>query len=166
MKDALWCSFCGKPQGAIAKLVLARKGRSRAAICNECLAVCRKILVKSGTAPITDPSESSQKLSSQISPRNELNTSANLSSEFAPKTYYKIAPQPTEPRQLICSFCGAPQHKAHRLIGSRPGLRPTYICGECVARGDVARGARHKPSIVDWIARKLGRHDTGIHHIG
>jgi len=142
MKANLCCSFCGKPQGTISNLVLAHKGRSQASICDECLEVCRKILVKSGTEPIADPPKSD-----------------------SPKTYFRVGPQPPERGPLSCSFCGTSQHEAHRLIGSAPGLPPAYICDKCVARGDAALEGRSRASLGSWIARKMGKQDTGIHRI-
>ncbi|HKD79051.1 MAG TPA: ClpX C4-type zinc finger protein [Candidatus Angelobacter sp.] len=142
MQDTPRCSFCGKPQGRISSLVSTRKGSSPASICEECIEACRKILVKSGTEPVTDPPQRSA------------------------KSYYKVSSQPREPKQLSCSFCGISQHKAHRLIASALGLPPTYICDKCVARGEAATGSGHRASLGSWIARKLGRYDTGIHHIG
>jgi hypothetical protein len=153
MKDVVHCSFCGKPQGRVSNLVLGRRGRSAASsasICDECLGVCRKILVKSGTEPIADQPIADQ---SKRSPKT------------SPKSYYRISSQPPEQSQLVCSFCGTPQEKAHRLIGSPAGRLPAYICGECVASGDSVSGGENKSSIGSWFARKLGRHDTGIRHI-
>ena len=147
MKEPICCSFCGKPQGNVSNLVLSSKGRSSASmasICNECLDVCRKILVKSGTEPITVPL------------KNSLETSS--------KSFYRIGSQP-EPRQLICSFCGTSQEKAHRLIGSPRRLPQTYICDKCVVQGDAAIGSGKTASFGNWIARKLGRRDTTVHHI-
>jgi ATP-dependent protease Clp ATPase subunit len=152
MKETLSCSFCGKPKGAISNLVLARKGRSSASICDECLEVCRKILVKSGTAPIVDPSNVDS--SNNDAPKSD-----------SAKSYYRIGQQPQERGQLGCSFCGTSQEKAHRLIGSRPGLPPTYICDKCVDNGDAAQEGGNKASIGNWMARKLGRHQTAIHDI-
>src|SRR5215813_9881092 len=142
MKETICCSFCGKPQSNISHLVLARKGPSQAAICDDCLEVCRKILAKSGTGPVVDPREPA-----------------------TPKIYYRIGPRPLEPPQLICSFCGTPQHKAHRLIRSSRNLPPAYICDKCVASADAAIEAREAPTIGGWFARKLGRRDTTVHHI-
>jgi ATP-dependent protease Clp ATPase subunit len=141
MKGTICCSFCGKPQGRISKLVLARKGRSSASICDECLNVCRKILVKSGTEPIAD------------APKR------------TPKSYYKIKSQSHEHDLLSCSFCGTSQEKTHRLIGSAPGLPSTYICDKCVDSGDAASKGGDKSSFGNWIARKLGKHETTIHNI-
>jgi ATP-dependent protease Clp ATPase subunit len=146
MYDAIHCSFCGKPQGSVSNLVLGRKGPSLASICNECLEVCRKILVKSGTEPISDQP-------------------ANPPKSTTPKTYYRLGSQLPERNQLSCSFCGTSQEKAHRLIGSRPGKPPAYICDKCVARGDAASSARNKSALGSWFARKLGRQDTTIRHI-
>jgi ATP-dependent protease Clp ATPase subunit len=137
MKEILGCSFCGKPQGRVSNLLLTRKGRSAASICDECLDVCRKILTKSGTEPIT----------------------------VSPKSYYRIASPTPERNQLICSFCGVSQEKARRLIGSPAGLPPAYICDKCVAGGSTAKKGGNRLSLGNWIARKLGRRDTTVHHI-
>jgi len=138
MKDTICCSFCGKPQGSVSHLVLIRKGGSAASICDACLEVSRKILVKSGTEPIVD----------------------------APKGSYRVKAQPSEREQLSCSFCGTSQEKAHRLIGSPAGQPQAYICDKCVARGDAAIEGRDAASLGSWIARKLGKRDTTIHHLG
>jgi len=162
MKDMLFCSFCGKPKGAISNLVLARKGRSSASICDECLEVCRKILVKSGTAPIVDsPTPSSPETDSSTTDSRR----TNLAKSDSPKTCYRIGQQPAERGQLGCSFCGTSQEKVHRLIGSAPGLPPTYICDKCVDNGDAASESSNKASLGNWMARKLGRHQTAIHDI-
>ncbi len=138
MKEILGCSFCGKPQGRVSNLLLTCKGRLAASICDECLDVCRKILAKSGTEPITAP----------------------------PKSYYRIASPMPERNRLICSFCGISQEKAHRLISSPAGRPKSYICDKCVARGDAAKKGKNRLSLGNWIARKLGKHETRIHHIG
>jgi ATP-dependent protease Clp ATPase subunit len=149
MKGTLCCSFCGKPQGRISKLVFARKGHSGASICDECLEVCRKILVKSGTAPIVDSSNLDS--SNNDSPKSDL-----------PKSYYRIGQQPPERGRLGCSFCGASQENVHRLIGSPKHLQPAYICDKCVARGDAASDDGNTSSFARWFARKMGRHETSI----
>jgi ribosomal protein L24E len=136
MKSPIQCSFCGKPEDKVSGLVAWR--RTSASICDACLEVCRKILVKSGTEPIVD----------------------------APKSHYRVKAQAPERKQLSCSFCGTSQEKAHRLIGSPRDLQPAYICDKCVARGDAAIEGRDTASLGSWIARKLGRRDTTIHHLG
>lgn len=152
MYSKLGCSFCGKPQGSVCNLVLTRKGRSAASICDECLEVCRKILVKSGTEPIVD------------APQTDT-SKTDLSKTDSSKTYYRVGAQPLEPRHLSCSFCGTSQAKAHRLIGSHPGLPPTYICDKCVSSGDLAIAGGSMASLGSWIARKLGKHTATIHDI-
>jgi ATP-dependent protease Clp ATPase subunit len=139
MNDTICCSFCRKPQSATSNLVFERKGRS-AAICDPCLAVCQKILKKSGTEAITDSPKSSS------------------------KSYYRILSHPREHDLLSCSFCGTSQEKTHRLIGSAPHLPPAYICDKCVAHGDARAGSRRAASLGAWIARKLGRRTTTVHH--
>jgi ribosomal protein S14 len=146
MAETIHCSFCGKPRGKVLELVLARNAPSAAGICDACVGICARILVKSGTGPIVE----------------------------TPRSYYRLGAREPERNQLSCSFCGTPQHKAHRLIGSSPGLTPAYICGKCVAlcEMEIGSGRRAGPAenaaapVRDWVARKTGKHETTIHHIG
>jgi ATP-dependent Clp protease ATP-binding subunit ClpX len=43
-EEALRCSFCRKPQDAVAKLISSPGDYPRAHICNECVDVCCSIL--------------------------------------------------------------------------------------------------------------------------
>ena len=45
------CSFCGKPVDKVNKLIGSPKGKSPAYICDECVAVCNKILDKDASSP-------------------------------------------------------------------------------------------------------------------
>jgi ATP-dependent protease Clp ATPase subunit len=144
MNDAISCSFCGKPNGKVLDLILARKGPSTACICDECVEVCGKILKKSGTEPIV-----------------------------ARPTTYRISSQAPAPGLLSCSFCGASQEIVHRLIASSPRLATAHICDKCVdlcfaaiAREDADRAKANTAPVRNWVARKAGVHSTTIHHIG
>ncbi len=44
MKETLSCSFCGKRQDAVEKLISSPKDLPRAYICAECVTVCCNIL--------------------------------------------------------------------------------------------------------------------------
>jgi len=46
--EKLHCSFCRKGQDQVAKLISSPAGASRSYICNECIAVCNKILGPEG----------------------------------------------------------------------------------------------------------------------
>ena len=105
---------------------------------SECVEICRKILVKSVTAPIVD----------------------------TPRSYYRVGALEPERNQLICSFCGTSQQEAHRLIGATPKLPHAFICDQCVQRCEATIGSGSTTPVRDWLARRTGRHDTTIHHIG
>ncbi len=56
--DPLRCSFCGKPQNAVGKLISSPSDTPRAFICDECIAVCVTILAddrKEADTAIVDP---------------------------------------------------------------------------------------------------------------
>ena len=144
MKDALRCSFCDKPTGAVQELVVPRKNQLQVGICDECVEVCGKILVKFGTGPVASPEKS---------------------------TSFRVGdPQ----RDLLrCSFCATSQEKVARLIGATPGLTPAYICDKCVdlcfaviAREVDDSATANTAPVRDWVARKVGVHKTTVHRIG
>jgi ATP-dependent protease Clp ATPase subunit len=43
-QTALCCSFCGKDQSVVSKLISSPSDRPRACICDECIRVCESIL--------------------------------------------------------------------------------------------------------------------------
>ena len=49
-EESLRCSFCQKPQDAVAKLISSPGDQGRAYICDECVAVCNSILEEEGGA--------------------------------------------------------------------------------------------------------------------
>ncbi len=58
MKRRLRCSFCGKPDTEVAKLVAGTGGRgtrARVFICDQCVARARDVLASSETVPSIDP---------------------------------------------------------------------------------------------------------------
>ena len=46
------CSFCGKPQGTVKRLIA---GPGRVFICDECVRLCQQIIAEEGTAPAPAP---------------------------------------------------------------------------------------------------------------
>ena len=69
-KETLYCSFCGKPQDAVKKLIANPDGNSF--ICNECIEICKEILVEDVNAKnntkleLLTPKEIKEKLDEYI----------------------------------------------------------------------------------------------------
>jgi ATP-dependent protease Clp ATPase subunit len=144
MNETICCSFCGKPEGKVLDLVLARRAPSTVSICDECVKACGKILKKSGTEPILEQ-----------------------------PTTYRVGSGAPAASFLHCSFCGTSQEVVHRLIASSPRLAMAHICDKCVdlcfaaiAGGDASGARTNAAPVRDWVARKAGVHSTTIHHIG
>ena len=53
----LHCSFCGKSQDAVQKLISSPKERPDTYICDECVTVCVKILDDDSRPPVQPQSE-------------------------------------------------------------------------------------------------------------
>ena len=113
----------------------ATPGTRTVSICRDCLQVCRGILKK------------------------EVKSGAESGS-------YRVSssrPDPVGP--LCCSFCDTPQQIVEKLIGSPPGVTPTYICDKCVALGDrtIQKNTGHigpLKSLWHRLARKVGIHNS------
>lgn len=56
-KPGLRCGFCGRPAGAVAKLIQGPPGN---VICNECVDVCAGLLERERSAPRTAPNPRDQ----------------------------------------------------------------------------------------------------------
>ena len=69
-KETLYCSFCGKPQDAVKKLIANPDGNSF--ICNECVEICKEILVEENNSKnntkleLLTPKEIKEKLDEYI----------------------------------------------------------------------------------------------------
>jgi len=127
------CAFCGKNQGVI-------RGRRSVSICENCLDICRTILVKATT---------------------------EHSPVIRPGVYRVSSSIPDQNARLRCSFCDTPQELVDKLIGSPRGRIPAYICEKCVAssleaiRNDVAQSGLPR-NFWHWMARKVGIHSSHI----
>ncbi|MFH1074143.1 MAG: ATP-dependent Clp protease ATP-binding subunit ClpX [Candidatus Firestonebacteria bacterium] len=64
------CSFCGKPQDLVKKLVSS--GTPSVFICNECVALCNKIISEQDEKPITSESLKKKELPSPVELKNML----------------------------------------------------------------------------------------------
>jgi ATP-dependent protease Clp ATPase subunit len=132
------CAFCGKNQGMARDLSASRRS---VCICEPCLNICLTILAKAprGQASVTEPG-----------------TTYRISSSSADQSAH-----------LRCSFCDTPQHVVDKLIGSRPGSTPAYICDKCVDASVQAINNGVTPSgppknLWHWMARKVGIHSSHI----
>ena len=138
MLSVMRCAFCEKNQGLVRDPGVSRRGP--VCICEPCLNICRTILAKAtrGQVPVTEPG-----------------------------TYRISSSSSDQSAHLRCSFCDTPQHVVDKLIGSRPGSTPAYICDKCVTasvqaiHNDVTQGGPPR-NLWHWMARKVGIHSSHI----
>lgn len=50
-RDSLRCSFCGKAEATVGKLISSPTAHPRAYICNECVAICASIIADDQAPP-------------------------------------------------------------------------------------------------------------------
>ena len=103
-------------------------------ICHDCLNVCRDILKK------------------------------EIKSGAKSRSYKQSSSRQDLVEPLYCSFCDTPQEIVDKLIGSRPGYTPTYICDKCVVAS--IRTIEEGSSKTLWrrLARKVGIHNSLLRH--
>jgi ATP-dependent protease Clp ATPase subunit len=61
-KTAAKCSFCGKDQTQVEKLIVATERIPVVSICNECVVVCNRILAQNSTPSPVTPNAAQSKL--------------------------------------------------------------------------------------------------------
>jgi ATP-dependent protease Clp ATPase subunit len=136
MKDAICCSFCGKPQGEVWDLVLPRKQSAAVSICDECVLTCNRILSENAQEKI-EPPKGQYRLGTL---ENLLQCSfCGISQE---KAQHLISSPAGKPTSYICDKCVALGDEAMNSVTTK---RTFY------------RG---------WFARKTGKFETNIHRIG
>jgi ClpX C4-type zinc finger len=130
------CSFCGKRQAEVARLL---SGRSGVRICDECLALCRDIVAED----VYQPSEVVESTAEWTPSEEELEELERIGKELGEgegglvqlvdgkldvSKRSRVATRAGAPR--TCSFCGKDEDAVAKLIAGQT----VYICDECIRR--------------------------------